>query len=78
MLLASCASAPTVVEKVRTIEVKVPVVQPIPANLTRDCAPDFSYGDTVTVGDIVSRVISLEDALSICRDQLQRLRQAHP
>lgn len=70
----SCASEPRIVETVRTVEVKVPVVQPIPAALVADCPPDFQYGERVTVNDIVSRVVSLEAALSVCRDQLAKLR----
>jgi hypothetical protein len=50
------------------------VVRPIPADLTRDCPPSFSYGERITVEDIVSRVVALEEALSVCRDQLSRIR----
>jgi hypothetical protein len=73
--LTSCASTPQVVERVRTVTVEVPVVQPIPASLTRDCPPAHSYGERITVDDIVSRVVALEEALSVCRDQLSRLRK---
>lgn len=78
MMLAGCASSPPAVET-RTVEVPVPVVKPLPAELTRDCAPRYLYpaGD-LTVRAIVDRLEAVEIAIAICRNQLELIRAEQP
>lgn len=75
-MLAGCASSPQIIEKVRTVEVPTPVLQKLPADLTRDCAPAYSYPPTITVDAIIDRLVALETANAACRDQLARIRKA--
>lgn len=64
----------------RTIEVPVPVVQPIPDRLTRDCEPrtDVTYDGPLTVALVLERLAAVEDALAVCRNQVGELRGARP
>lgn len=63
------------IEKTRTVEVPVPVVQRLPESLTADCAPVYIYPAVITVSDIIDRLIALETANAACRDQLARIRR---
>lgn len=77
-MLAGCASSPPVTET-RTVEVPVPVVKPLPAELIRDCAPRYLYpADDLTVRAIVDRLEAVEIAIAICRNQLELIRAEQP
>ena len=73
--LTACVHEPTIVERTRDVEIRVPVVQPIDARLSADCAPAFQYGEKVTVDDVISRLMAVETALSQCRGQLTEIRK---
>lgn len=77
-LLAGCSGQPQVVFKDRLISVPVPVQAEIDSILTADCAPTYEIGLTekVTVDASLRRLESVEDALYLCRLQLEKLRQA--
>ena len=64
-LLFSCVSAPTkeVVTEVRTVEVPVEVVMPIPAQLTRPIPYPHWFGAEITIEDLIDRIFELYDTL---------------
>jgi hypothetical protein len=51
----------------------VPVVQPVPAELTQDCAP-APYPDRIDGDAIIDRVVSLETCVAQLRAQAAKLR----
>jgi hypothetical protein len=61
------------------VEIPVPVLKPLPAELTRDCEPRYLYpqGD-LTVEAALDRLEALEIANAICRNQLELIRAAQP
>lgn len=78
-LLAGCATEPRTVTRTVTVEVPVPVVKPLPSELTRDCQPRVNYPDTsMTVEAIVDRLQAVEDALAICRNEKALIRALQP
>lgn len=78
LLLTACASEPTVVYRDRLVDRPVPVQGKIDPRLTADCAPTYELGlaEKVTVDAALRRLESVEDALYLCRLQLEKLRQA--
>lgn len=74
-LLGACASAPRIIDRPRVVEIKVPTVVPLDSALTADCVPAYQYGEKVTVDDVISRLMAVEDALAQCRGQLDKIRQ---
>ena len=75
-LLAGCGT-PRVVTKTETVRVPVPVVKPLPPELTADCAPRYQYpANDITGEALVDRLIAVELALAICRNQLENIRAA--
>lgn len=73
--LAGCVAKPQVVEHTRTVTVEVPVVKPLPADLTKDCPPEYRYPGHIRTGDALDRLAAIELALKACRDQLERIRE---
>jgi hypothetical protein len=56
----------------------VPVLKPLPAELTKDCAPRYLYADNdLTVEAVIDRLTAVEIALAICRNQLELIRAAN-
>jgi hypothetical protein len=51
-------------------------MQKLAEDLTRDCAPAYTYPAVITVGEIIDRLVALETANAACRDQLARIRRA--
>lgn len=76
LLLAGCQTTPTVLDKPRTVTVKVPVVQAIDPVLTADCQPTGLAG--TTVGALLDRLASAEDCVAKLRAQTQALRLSTP
>lgn len=58
------------------MEVPVPVVQKLPADLVKDCQPRTSVPEhgALTVDDTLERLAAVEDALAFCRNQLGVIR----
>jgi hypothetical protein len=53
------------------------VVKPLPPELTADCAPRYQYpANDITGEALVDRLIAVELALAICRNQLENIRAA--
>lgn len=53
----------------------VPVIRPLPADITKDCEPRYTYPqDDITVESLADRAEALEIALAICRNQLEVIR----
>lgn len=76
--LVSCSS-PQVVVKTVPVEIPVPVVKPLPREITADCPPRFLYpDDDVTVEAVIDRLIAVEIALGICRNNLELVRASQP
>ncbi len=78
-LLAGCASE-RVVTRVEVKELPVPVVEKIDPSLTKDCEPKYRYpASSLKIRDIKDRLAATEDALAICRNQLENIRAGqHP
>lgn len=57
----------------RDREIPVPVIKPLPAEMTADCDPG-AMPDTLTVGDVLSRAGRAEDALKECRRRMKEVR----
>lgn len=74
ILLAGCGTV-QYVDRPRTVEVKVPVVAPIPPELIADCQPTPLAG--TTVGAALDRLASTEDCLATMRSQAAQLRAVH-
>lgn len=76
LLAGSCASTPPCAIKTERVEVKVPgPVQIIPAVLSADCAPAPLKG--TTIGSLLDRLSSVENALQDCRGRLSKIRALH-
>lgn len=75
-LLSGCAAHGKVVYRDRTIEVPVPVIQPVPAELLRGCQPRTSVParGVLTVGDVFERLDAVEVALAMCANQIEIIR----
>lgn len=59
------------------MEVPVPVVEKIDPSLTKDCDPKYRYpAESMKVRHIKDRLEATEDALAICRNQLELIRAA--
>ncbi|HZO14112.1 MAG TPA: hypothetical protein VFB62_12660 [Polyangiaceae bacterium] len=72
--LLGCA-APKIVTKTVPVEIPVPVVKPLPHELTKDCEPRYRYPATdLTVEAVIDRLVAVEIALGICRNQLDLIR----
>ena len=69
-ILASlgCAHKPAIVERVRTVEVPVPVTTPIPETLVQACP---AQGDLVTLGEYMDW---LTQCVALSQFQLEKLR----
>lgn len=77
-MLASCADTKIVTETV-TVEVKVPVYVPLPAELLKACEPRFRYPkDSMPVGAIEDKVDALEDALAMCNNDKELILSKQP
>lgn len=62
-----------------TVEVPIPVVKPLPAEILRDCDPRYRYAsDDMTVEAVIDRLEAVEVALAICRNQMELVRAAQP
>jgi len=74
--LQACGNAPRVVYKDRVVEVAVPVQTPIDPRLVLDCEPRFDPPQTgpLKVSAALDRLAAVEDALEMCRMQLEALR----
>jgi hypothetical protein len=74
--LTACAHAPAVVYQ--PVDRPVPVHGKIDPRLTADCQPVYEIGlsEKITVDVLLHRLESVEDALWMCRLQLEKLRQA--
>lgn len=75
--LAGCASEPVVVYKDRLVEVPLPVRTPPDPRLVADCEPRYDPPQTgpLPVASALERLAAVEDALEMCRQQLEALRQ---
>lgn len=59
------------------MEVPVPVVRPLPAELIADCEPRYRYtSDDLTIEAVIDRLEAVEVALAICRNQFELVRAA--
>lgn len=59
------------------VEIPVPVVKPLPVELTQDCVPRYNYlADDLTVSALIDRLEAVEIALGMCRNQLELIRAA--
>lgn len=73
-LLTACANE-RVVTKTEYVEVPVPVVEKIEESLTKDCEPKYRYPvESMKVRHLKDRAEAAEDALAICRNQLELIR----
>lgn len=61
------------------VEIPVPVLKALPAEITKDCPPRYLYpsGD-ITIEALIDRVLALEIAIGFCRNQLEIIRAAQP
>lgn len=77
-MLPACGT-PRVVTKTVPVEIPVPVLKALPAEITKDCPPRYVYpaGD-LTIEALIDRALALEIALAICRNQLEIIRAAQP
>ena len=73
--LQGCASAPE--PKFIEVEVPVPVRAPLDPRLLADCNPTVPLPETgpLTVGHALDRLAAVENAIFLCRTQLEKLRQ---
>lgn len=72
--LQGCASAP-VARSTEPVEIPTPVVEKIDQALTKDCEPHYRYPKaSLKIRDIKDRLAATEDALAICRNQLENIR----
>jgi hypothetical protein len=74
--LQACASEPRVLYKDRVVEVPLPVRTPLDPRLTVDCEPrnDPPMTGALPVSAVLDRLAAVEDALEVCRLQLEALR----
>lgn len=74
-MLVACASE-RIVYRDRTVEVPVPVIQPVPAELLKPCAPrtDVPYAGSLTIAQVLDRHAAVEDALAMCWNQIELIR----
>lgn len=74
--LLGCATEPPVVYKDRVVEVPLPVRTPIDPRLTVDCEPRYDppMSGPLPVDAALERLAAVEDALEMCRMQLEALR----
>lgn len=77
VMLTGCANEPTVVYKDRLVEVPLPVRTPLDSRLVADCEPRYDPPQTgpLPVDSALQRLAAVEDALEMCRQQLEALRQ---
>lgn len=75
--LQACASEPRVLYKDRVVEVPLPVRTPIDPRLVADCEPRSDPPQTgpLPVRAALDRLAAVEDALEVCRLQLEALRK---
>lgn len=71
LVCAGCGT-PQVVQRTETVTVTHEVTVPVPAELTKDCAP-APLADT-TVRSLVDRLAAVESSLAACRAQLDQIR----
>lgn len=64
--LTGCASAPRVVTQVRTVEVPVEVMRPVPPEYTDALPYPAPLGDSITVEDLVEQLFDAYDVLDRC------------
>lgn len=78
LLLSACGSTPPKqVVRTEEVEVKVPVLVPLPSDLTRNCdVPAFP--DRITVGDMQDLVIFLYTSIEICNQEKEGIRELQP
>lgn len=75
-MLTGCASAP-VATTTEYVEIPVKVVEKLDPKLIADCDPKQIYPATkLKFKDMKKRLDAVEDALAICRNQLELLRAA--
>lgn len=58
----------------KTVEVPVPILKPLPQELTKDCVPRYLYPADITIEAVLDRLEATEIALAICRNQLELIR----
>lgn len=75
--LTGCASEPPVVYRDRLVEVPLPVRAKIDPQLVADCEPRYDppQAGPLPVDSALQRLAAVEDALEMCRQQLEALRQ---
>jgi hypothetical protein len=63
--------------RTETVEVKVPVKVPIDPRLLADCAAHYLFPQTdkLTVGQAADRLHATEDALALCANQIQLIKE---
>ena len=78
-LVSGCA-APQVVYRDRLVRIPVPDPLPLDPALSADCPPSVTLplSGPVTVGDMIARLGSVEDALLTCREELAQIRAVQP
>ena len=75
ILPTGCATPPKVIDRPRVVEIKVPVIQPVDPELTKDCEPQFQYGEQILVSDLISRLVAVEACRAQLSDQLAKIRR---
>lgn len=72
--LASCADSPPLI-KSEPVEIPVPVLKPWPAELLKDCQPNYYYPpNNMSVEAIIDRLMAVELCLAVTRNQLEVMR----
>lgn len=72
-LLAGCATPPVYITRTVQVPVNVPgPMQPVPPELSKDCAPAALTGSHV--GEVLERLQAVEDALADCRARMGQIR----
>lgn len=75
-MLAGCASGPKV-GPTTVVDNPEPVVEKIDPRLVKDCEPRYLYpAGSMSIAAITDRAAAVEDALAICRNQLELIRAA--
>lgn len=75
--LCACAPQTQLVYQDRIVKEPVPTLAPLDPKLTVDCPPDSDIpAGAVTIAVLITRLASVEGALTMCRTNMARIRDA--
>jgi len=77
LLLSACATPPTQITKIETVEVKVPTLVPLPEELTEDCDKP-AFPEKATVGAAQDLIVELYSAIDLCNGDKADIRELQP